>query len=369
MNAYIHIPFCRGKCAYCAFYSEPRHTGEQIQSYLNKLEADLEPWRGIRLDTLYFGGGTPTLLEPEDMRALFERVRTVFSFEPEAEISMECNPETMTAEKARVMGSFVNRVSMGVQSFSKEIRRRIGRASANDPDAPQRAFDLLRNAGIDNLGMDLIYAVPGQTMKDLEADLLQALRLKPNHLSAYALTLEEGTALARGNRISPVSDELSTGMWLEIGTILNDAGMPRYEISNYASESAECRHNRNIWHGQPYLGFGPSACGFDGIDRKTEASDLNRWLEGEKPEIDRIGPEARLREIFMMGLRTVRGWTEPEFQTVAGTGWGNFPEVRELIGEGLLIEERSAGMPPVIRPTEQGLLFWDTVAEKLILPG
>ena len=361
MNLYVHVPFCRGKCAYCAFYSEPRFDGSLWKRYLSELAHRFSAFSVDEpVQTLYIGGGTPTLPPIDCLDSFLTLLRTSFSYAPDAEISMECNPETMTPEKAERIAGFVNRVSMGAQSFSAALLEAIGRTST-EPGKTGAAFRMLRSAGIRNVGLDLMYALPGEDMELLKRDLDSALELEPTHLSAYSLTLEEGTALAGRNPLQVPSEELSAEMWDFIGSYTAKL-LPRYEISNYARREYECRHNQAVWHGERYFGFGPAACSFDGDRRWTEPASLSRWLAGEAPEMDIIPRETRLAEIFMMGLRTVRGWRVSEFEQVTGNALSSLEtKIDRLVESGLLL--RQSG---VIRATAKGLLFWNVIAEELL---
>ena len=359
-NVYVHVPFCNGKCAYCAFYSEPEVNPASVAQWLDRLEDDAarKSARTLPLDTLYIGGGTPTALSRAALERLFRILEHRFSFLPGAEISIECNPESLTAEKAEILGRHVNRVSMGVQSFRFDFREKIGRRSSG-VRAVEMALSLLRANGIENIGFDLIYAIPGETPADWKQELETALSYPIRHLSAYSLSIEEGTELAaRG--LPPEDSELSFAMWEAAQEILSAHGMPRYEISNYASMPYECRHNQNVWHAEPYLGLGPAACSFDGAVRFTEIPSLSRWLAGEAPEPDVISEEKRLGEMFIMGLRTVRGWKKSEFSRVSRLPWREMWST--IIGkqrkDGLLQET-----PERIFPTEKGLAFWNDLAE------
>ncbi len=352
VNIYIHVPFCRGKCGYCAFYSEPIFSGAMFTQWLEKLGCDIES-AAVQspVETLYLGGGTPTLPEPEMLERLYAMLNSHFRFLPSAEITSECNPETLTREKAEVMRGFVNRVSMGAQSFSEKFLSTIQRTS-RDPSAPERAFRILRSAGFRNIGLDLIYAIPGESLPGWKCDLETALALKPDHISAYSLTPEEGTRLAG----TAVDDSLSEDMWEFAGAFLAEHGLPRYEVSNYASPPFQCRHNDSVWHGRRYFGFGPSASSFDGVTRWTQAKPLSAWLAGTPAEQDPLPREARLREIFVMGLRTVRGWDRSEFD------WTFLlPELEKLKNDGLLLLSGTC-----VKPTLRGLAFWNDLAETLI---
>ena len=360
-NLYIHVPFCAGKCDYCAFYSEPVPDAEMIRRWLDRILLQLEENapRLKKAETVYFGGGTPSLLPEDVLRRLFAAVREAA---PSAtELSLEANPFTVTPEKAAVLASFVNRVSLGVQSFDPVLREAVGRRSHPGP-GEEEAVRNLREAGLRNLGLDLMYGLPGETPELWRLDLERALELEPEHISAYSVTPEPGTPFAARVASRPDDDELSQAMWELAGEVLGAAGLPRYEISNYARPGFESCHNSNVWHGQTYLGLGPAACSFDGADRWTQVPDLARWLDGAEPEYDRIARKARLGEMLMMGLRTVRGWTRAEFEAAAGCSWDVFgAPLRDLASRGLVNLS-----PDAIVPTAKGLAFWNDVAESLV---
>ncbi len=360
-NLYIHVPFCAGKCDYCAFYSEPAPDAALIRRWLERILFQLEE-NAPRLEhaeTVYFGGGTPSLLPDDALKRLFAAVREAV---PSAvEVSIEANPFTVTPEKAAVLTSFANRVTLGIQSFDPALLNAIGRRDHAGP-GPEEAVRNLREAGLRNLGLDLMYALPGETPDLWRRDLERALELKPEHISAYSVTPEPGTPFARRVAGTREDDALSEAMWEQAGVVLGAAGLPRYEISNYARPGFESRHNSNVWHGQTYLGLGPAACSFDGTDRWTQAAGLRAWLDGAPPEADRIPRRARLGEILMMGLRTVRGWTRREFEAAAGCGWDDFSaQLNELAERGLVTLAADT-----VTPTERGLAFWNDVAETLV---
>ena len=360
-NLYVHVPFCAGKCDYCAFYSEPAPDTALIRQWLDRIlfQLDENASRLENAESVYFGGGTPSLLPEDVLERLFSAVRAAA---PNAkEISIEANPFTVTPEKAAVLTSFANRVTLGIQSFDPVLLEAVGRRGHAGP-GPEEAVRNLREAGLRNLGLDLMYGLPGETVAHWRRDLERALELAPEHISAYSVTPEPGTLFALKVAGQPEDDALLEAMWEQTGEILGAAGLPRYEISNYARPGFESRHNSNVWHGQTYLGLGPAACSFDGTDRWTQISDLRAWLDGAPPELDRIPRRARLGEMLMMGLRTVRGWTRQEFEAAAGCGWDLFSEqLNELAERGLVTLAADA-----IMPTERGLAFWTDVAESLV---
>lgn len=330
-----------------------------MRPWRDKLKRELEQLAGTAVRTVYLGGGTPTLLNVEMLAELFSVLEKFLPSADIPEISIECNPESLTDEKAAVLGQHVNRVSLGIQSFDPELRRKIGRHG--DPAKIPAAFELLRRHGLRNLGCDLIYGLPGQTAAEWEKELSGALSLGITHLSAYSLSVEEGTPLQKRYTPDPEAENRNAELEVHTRTILKEAGLHRYEISNYARPGFECRHNQNIWHGETYLGLGPAACSFDGKDRFTQVSSIQDWLNGAAPEMDRIPDPERRAEMLIMGLRTVRGWADGEFERAAGIG----PEavnpagIAELRKNGFLRED-------VFALTGHGLDFWNDAAMALL---
>ena len=359
-NLYIHVPFCRRKCGYCAFYSLPCADDGLYQLWLEKLLLDLRKNApGLqKIRTLYFGGGTPSSLPVPVLKKLFRTIQETCRFEPGAEITMEANPETVTTELCDTAAGFINRVSMGVQSFQPELRRAVMRHTGGTEHVCH-ALEAWRSAGVENLGFDLLYALPGETLVMFRNDLEEALSCGVKHLSCYSITPEEGTPFA-ATGYEP-DEGLSADMWNLAGEFLARHDMPRYEISNYASKPFRAAHNWNVWHGESYLGLGPSAASFDGVRRWTECADLQQWAAGVSPEYDEIPRAERLREILLMGLRTADGWGRGEFRSVTGVD-PDFPVLAALEREKLLLR----GDDGVILPTEQGLLFWNDLALRIL---
>jgi oxygen-independent coproporphyrinogen-3 oxidase len=266
---YLHIPFCRRKCSYCDFYSVTASSDvtagfldllvREMDLFLRRFPEDAqEP-----ADTVYFGGGTPTVLPPEALCGLLAATRNRFPVEPGAEVTVEVNPGTVTAESLRELArGGVTRISIGVQSFHPPTLRTLGRI--HGVEEVGRTYREARSAGFSSLGIDLIFGIPGQTAKDWEADLDRTIAFLPAHVSAYALAPEPGTPLhaAIGRREAAIpSDEVVAQMYEAARKALSGAGYRQYEISNFARPGSESRHNRKYWHREGYLGLGPSAHG------------------------------------------------------------------------------------------------------------
>lgn len=358
MNYYIHVPFCRSKCGYCVFYSEPAPSEEAEDAYLDHLENTLARYEPSGpCETVYFGGGTPTLLSEVRLERLFSLVERFLRPGPGTEISIESNPETLTGSKVRLIRGFANRLSLGVQSFSPRLRKTLGRDCSQQ--ALAQALDRIAAARFPHWNCDLIYAIPGQTAEDFARDLDRAASLGIDHLSCYSLTPEEGARLA--DTLVPDEDDAAR-MW----NLAGQCGLPRYEISNYAKPGAECRHNINVWRGGTLAGFGPSAAGFDGENRMTEPASLAAWLRGVPPEIDAIPHEARLNEIFAVNLRTAAGWTPELWAKVPGAdSWEKrLAAARRAAAETLPFWFDIS--PERVTLSDSGLLFWNSVAEVLL---
>ena len=361
---YVHVPFCRAKCAYCAFYSEAPVRPQSVALYLEALEAEfvrVAPGAGA-LASVFVGGGTPSGLGAAALGQLLSLIRRRFVLLPQAEWTVEANPESLDDEVvATLAGSGVNRVSVGVQTLVPALRQTLGRRG--DPSAALARLEALRQAGIARLNVDLIYHIPGQSLEHWEGDLRAVLGLGVTHLSAYALTLEEGSRLAAAKLALPTEEEF-TEMWQRTETVTAEYGLRRYEISNFSRPGAECQHNLGVWSGEPYLGCGPAAASFDGQQRWTNPPSLQSWLDGASAELDPLPARARAAEILAFGLRLVDGWDPVRFRQATGMALEDVhpAALDELVALGLL--ERRPGR---LRPTPAGLLLHDALAQRILL--
>ena len=274
MNLYLHIPFCASRCSYCDFYTQVG--GRWRRDFLTALLGELrlrrdELPKGETIEHIYLGGGTPSLLTIEELRQIFSLISELYASSYEGEITIECNPDDVTEAYAEGLASLpINRVSMGVQSFDADDLTFLNRRhSAQQVHSAIRA---LRQCGITNLSLDLIYGLPRQTEEKWRANIKEFLSLGVPHLSAYHLIYEEGTALTRlveRGKVKPVDEEASLLFFQILIDELRAAGYEHYEISNFALPGLHARHNTGYWQGVPYLGFGPSAHSFDG--RRTRS--------------------------------------------------------------------------------------------------
>ena len=287
-----------------------------------------------RIRTIFFGGGTPSLLPPDAIHQAISAAATWFSLDTDVEISMEANPDSVNVERAlgfRAAG--VNRVSLGAQALDDALLRAVGRI--HDKAAVLSAFRALRNAGFDNIGLDFIWGLPGESLGSWKAQLAEAVALNPEHLSCYGLTLEEGTPLFyERDRLSLPDEEEAAAMYLEGGELLERAGYAQYEISNYARPGRACRHNLGYWTGEDYLGLGPASVSCLGNRRMTQPSNLDLWLTSvrnghDAAETEILGFRERAEEFVMLSLRTAEGLRLEEYRRL--TGHDFFADNRPLI--------------------------------------
>ncbi|MBN2513562.1 MAG: radical SAM family heme chaperone HemW, partial [Sedimentisphaerales bacterium] len=319
-SVYIHIPFCTRKCRYCAFYSITADRQQQ-QDYLNAVRRELEMYRSCPpFSTIFLGGGSPSAIQRDLLYSLLDWIAP--HAQPGAEMTVEVNPRQTDAEffdQIRRRG--INRISIGAQSFNPEELTFLGRIH-DVQDIIQCVHDA-RTAGFDNIGLDLIFAIPGSTLSDWKDSLEEAIALRPRHISAYSLTYEGDTPLVRetaAGRIKPVSDELDRRMYdLTIDT-LAAAGFEQYEISNFARPSFECRHNLRYWKNRPYIGLGPAAAGWFRGKRTENVPDLQQYIAAiERRQFAYESEHAPTPEEFacetaVLNLRTRTGIEPVEFQ-------------------------------------------------------
>lgn len=329
---YIHWPFCLSKCPYCDFNSHVAAEVDQARwrrALLAELDAMAARTPGREVDTVFFGGGTPSLMPPETVAAIIERIGRLWRLAPDAEITLEANPTSVEAGRFRAYAAGgVNRVSMGVQSLRDDQLKALGRMH-NAAEA-RAAFDIARGA-FDRVSFDLIYARMGQSLADWRLELDEALTMAVDHLSLYQLTLEPGTRfydLAARGRLHLPEDETAADMYAATGEICAAAGLPLYEISNHARPGAESRHNRVYWRYGDYVGVGPGAHGrlTEGARRSATATlrDPAAWLaavdrDGHGLESDDpVAPQDQAVEMLMMGLRLVEGVALDRFAALNG---------------------------------------------------
>ena len=380
-HLYVHVPFCAHKCEYCAFFSEAIQ-GELVDRYVAALTRELE-WVAPDLQpaTIFFGGGTPSLLNLRQWEAILEAMRRLRLLGA-AEWTIEANPATVSLDKARLLRSAgVNRISMGVQSLDDALLIRLGRVHTRD--MVFRSFDTLRQAGFDNLNLDLMFAIPGQTLAQWQSTLRDALALGSEHLSSYEVIYEEDTPLFEQLRAGQfdVDEDLACAMFEALVEAATAHGLRQYEVANFARDRADspatalpsqaCRHNVNYWRGGSFHGLGPSATGYVRGTRSRNWANTRLYCErieqGRRAieSSETLDPLGRAGETAAFGLRMNLGWPFDEFHRITGfdlrADWRE--DMAALVNQGLGVLE-TAGF----RLTDRGLRFADLAAERFLRP-
>ena len=340
LGIYIHIPFCASKCGYCDFYSLAG-CDDRMDDYENAVIAHLqEAERAMtpyQIDTVYFGGGTPSYFGAKRVCGIFRALKDMGRVRRDSEVTMEANPDSMRVSELRALRKEgVNRISIGMQSANSDILKMIGRR--HNFKQAQMAVRAAREAGFDNLSLDLIYGLPSQSKADWADTLAKALELKPEHLSCYGLKLEEGTPMFREYSGSPLipDDDTQADMYLYAVETLDRYGYKQYEISNFAIPGYESRHNLKYWQLGDYMGFGPGAASCVGNARYTYSRDLKKYIDGVAggesivEEYERIEPLERASEYIMLGMRTRRGITEKEYKNIYLSEWAPIEKLMEV---------------------------------------
>lgn len=407
LELYLHIPFCERKCAYCDFLSAPADLPVRI-SYIKKLQEEIAYYGAqygeYQVSSIFFGGGTPTILEGYQLAAILETVKEHFNITTDAEITVECNPGTLTAGKAeKLVQAGFNRLSMGLQSADDRELQLLGRI--HNFAQFLESYDLARKAGFQNINVDLMSALPGQTLKSWQDTLQKVTALRPEHISAYSLIIEEGTPFyerfAEDERIREEGghprllpeEDVERQMYELTETFLHTKGYERYEISNYAKPGYECRHNCGYWTRKDYLGLGLGASSLVEHQRFQNTSDLKTYLEqeyspqcegqheriaetiqlqeetgltqtGHHIHIETLDKKSEMEEFMFLGLRLMAGISrqqfEKKFQVTLNSVYGE--ALRKLKGEQLI--EEIAGY---VRLTEHGIDVSNYVLAEFLL--
>ena len=407
LELYLHIPFCERKCAYCDFLSAPADLPVRI-SYIKKLQEEIAYYGAqygeYQVSSIFFGGGTPTILEGYQLAAILETVKEHFNITTDAEITVECNPGTLTAGKAeKLVQAGFNRISMGLQSADDRELQLLGRI--HNFAQFLESYDLARKAGFQNINVDLMSALPGQTLKSWQDTLQKVTALRPEHISAYSLIIEEGTPFyerfAEDERIREEGghprllpeEDVERQMYELTETFLHTKGYERYEISNYAKPGYECRHNCGYWTRKDYLGLGLGASSLVEHQRFQNTSELKTYLEqeyspqcegqheriaetiqlqeetgltqtGHHIHIETLDKKSEMEEFMFLGLRLMAGISrqqfEKKFQVTLNSVYGEV--LRKLKGEQLI--EEVAGY---VRLTEHGIDVSNYVLAEFLL--
>ena len=325
---YIHIPFCKQRCSYCAFYSTTLYNIREryVDALCKEIAMRKEYAGGAPIETIYLGGGTPSTLSMEQLKRICDTVYATYQVSPAPEVTIECNPDDLTPDfLAQLKVLPFNRISMGVQSFNDTQLKRLGRR--HDAAKARQAVANARTAGYSNISIDLIFALPGSTIDEWEHDLESTIALRPDHLSAYNLTYEEGTpmhrALERGD-FTELSEEDNITQFQMLISRLKEAGYRHYEISNFALPGRESRHNSSYWNDTPYIGCGAAAHSYNGTSRGWNIADIQEYIKGIENgnpvfEIEELTEEERYNDTILTRLRTAEGiplaWMKEKFSS------------------------------------------------------
>ena len=315
---YMHIPFCRSKCAYCDFASYP-HMEKWHVPVIEKMKKDLEEagekTGHVRPTTVFVGGGTPSVIKPELFAELMQTAHHYFPWKEDAEVSVEMNPGTVSDEFLDVcFRSGVNRVSLGAQNADNDLLKTLGRIHTYEDT--EQAVKMLKQHGFINFNIDMMIGLPGQTLESLKHTVNAFIDMEPKHLSCYSLILEEGTPLfdsVSHGGIKLPDEDLERQMYHEAKSILEQRGYHQYEISNFAVDGYVCRHNYDCWNREEYLGIGVAAASFLGNQRIKNPSTISAYLAGQEPEITELTEEDAQFESIMLGLRLTDGLSEKDF--------------------------------------------------------
>ncbi|MCL4442169.1 MAG: radical SAM family heme chaperone HemW [Firmicutes bacterium] len=369
LAVYVHIPFCVRKCNYCDFPSYPV-AGMDVDGYLAAMGREMSWYKGdiagTEVSTLYVGGGTPSILANGQLEFLFEAIRHNFTFEADAEISLEANPGTLDFSKLNLLKELgVNRLSLGVQGLDPGLLKRLGRI--HTPGQALEAFDLARRAGFTNINLDLMHGLPGMTEEGWRQTLQQAVALGPEHISVYGLIIEEETPFGleyEAGSLELPDEEERARMFAWSGEFLTESGYNHYEISNYALPGRECRHNQVYWRNEKYLGFGAGAASYRHRVRRTNYRQVGQYMavvsQGRLPleEKEETAPAQEISETMFLGLRLTAGvqrsWFLQRFGIELDQVYGD--RVAALVSKGLLLDDGDS-----VRLSSSGILLANEV--------
>lgn len=369
---YIHIPFCKQRCRYCAFYSTTLHglRDEYVDAVCKELFLRSDYVKGEKAETLYLGGGTPSLLDGKQIENILDAAKKAYDIVPDAELTIECNPDDLTPGYATMLhAAGFNRISMGVQSFNDKLLEMLGRR--HTADGARSAVENARAAGFKNISIDLMFALPGSSEKSWAVDLQSAIALQPTHISAYNLTYEEGTPLQRAlkqGKIAELSEEENIKQFATLRKELQKAGYRHYEISNFALPGYESRHNGNYWNDTPYTGCGAGAHSYNGLSRGWNISDVASYIKGVNEgcgffEVESLTPYERYNDTVLTRLRTVEGipvdWVKERFGDDMASYMAKAASRHFACGN--LTEKNGC-----FRLTEKGIFVSDSVMRDLI---
>lgn len=369
---YLHIPFCKTRCIYCDFYSTTRSElkSRYVQALCRELEMRKGYLKGENIETVYFGGGTPSQLEEGDFRQLFETIQKCYGMESCREITLEANPDDLSKEYLQMLSTLpFNRLSMGIQTFDDTTLKLLKRR--HDARTAIEAVSRCRQAGFSNISIDLIYGLPGETKERWENDLRQAIDLNVEHISAYHLIYEEDTPIykmLKQHQVSEVDEDSSLEFFTLLIERLQKAGFEHYEISNFCRPGKYSRHNTSYWQGISYLGCGPSAHSFDGMTREWNVSSIDLYIKGIEEnrrafEIEHLDQATRYNEFIITTIRTVWGTPiEKLKQTFGNELWEYCRKMATPYLENGKLEEHDGAL----RLTREGIFISDSIMSDLL---
>lgn len=370
ISLYIHIPFCIRKCLYCDF---PSFSGmesvfdDYVRMLCREIDETYSDYRGMEVKSIFVGGGTPSVLPPALLGRISDKIFSRFDVDSKAEITIETNPGTLDAKKLGEMKSmYFNRLSMGLQAWQDRLLKKLGRI--HTADEFETNFLQARDAGFKNINVDLMFALPAQSLDDWQETLEKVMKLRPEHISAYSLIIEEGTPFFdmfdRGE-LKETDEVTDRKMYYLAKEMLSDKGYKQYEISNFAKEGFECYHNKVYWRTEEYQGFGLGAHSYAGGVRFHNTYDMKEYLRGEGLRLDKefLSLQEKQEEFMFMGLRMNEGVSETEFLRRFGESMDSVygDEIKELISEELLVKKDGR-----LSLTDRGVDISNSVFEKFI---
>ncbi|WP_294479380.1 radical SAM family heme chaperone HemW [uncultured Bacteroides sp.] len=369
---YLHIPFCKTRCIYCDFYSTTRSElkGRYVQALCRELTLRRDYLKGEKVETIYFGGGTPSQLDKEDFTLIFNTIGEQYGLEHSREITLEANPDDLTTDYLKMLSTLpFNRISMGIQTFDDATLKLLNRR--HNAQTAIEAVRRCREAGFRNISIDLIYGLPGETRERWEKDLRQAIDLNVEHISAYHLIYEEDTPIynmLKQQRIHEVDEDTSLHFFTVLMDYLQKAGYEHYEISNFCRPGKQSRHNTSYWKGIPYLGCGPSAHSFNGTTREWNISSIDTYIKGIEEnqrafETELLDATTRYNEFIITTMRTA--WGTPIEKLKQQFGNEMWEYCRQMaapyLANGKLEEHDGA-----LRLTREGIFISDSVMSDLL---
>ena len=369
LGIYVHVPFCLSKCHYCDFCSKTHADDETVDLYVKRLCEEIEKTASnhkaglCQADTVYFGGGTPTLLNPLQFERIINTIEGSFGIAAGAEITAEANPKTADAEKLKNMRSVgINRLSIGMQSIHDSELRTLGRIHSSGDFF--ETYGAARRSGFDNISVDLMYGIPNQTRDLFERSVKGVAMLDPEHISSYCLTVEDDTNFGRRrDSLTLPEEDAVADMYSDMSEILQKYGYHKYEISNFAKAGRESRHNLKYWQLDDYLGFGPAAHSCLSSVRYSNSRDIDAYLRGEdiSEGCDAIGEVERMNEFVMLGMRLSRGVDADEFKLRFGKElFAEFAGIKDFAPEHVTVDEHGC------RFTDKGMFVSNYILSEVL---